>query len=389
MPAGRRGENPRGKGAVYTKPDYERAREEAGFSWSVSASYLAYLRLTDTPIRRFFLEPDVCTDVFLRGRKAVHERFGEGVRQAGVSTPPISYGHVNTLGSELIFPEDGEVGQTRVYDSLERGIAALQEPVDFPSAGMTRFYLDFQNQLQRAFPDEPVAFAFRSQGPITTAYALRGHDIFTDVYDDGAGFAAFLALATDSIIAYREFLCDVTHVPRTKSDYAFLADDIASLFSPSMWPGFVVPSWRRFFEGITTGVRDAHVENLRAEHLRFLEEVGLSRYDPSISPQLNPKVISGNCRVPFDWLLGSFHYRDLGCDDIRDWVFQAVADGASGVGTHLEAVNCAEEDVPKVNAFTDACKHAATMLEHGASRRDVGREVSPAGRQRFWDHWPR
>ena len=40
----------------------------------------------------------------------------------GPMWPGISYLHVNALGSELLFPEDSEVGQTHIYDSLDDGM---------------------------------------------------------------------------------------------------------------------------------------------------------------------------------------------------------------------------------------------------------------------------
>ena len=94
------------------------------------------------------------------------------------------------------------------------------------------------------------------------------------------------------------------------------------------------------------------------------------------------------CRVPFGWRLGGFHYENLDCTAVRDWVFKAVADGASVVFTHIDGTMCEPHNVPKVHAFIDAAKEAERMIADGTSREAVGRLVSEPGRKRFWDHWP-
>lgn len=167
----------------------------------------------------------------------------------------------------------------------------------------------------------------------------------------------FLRLITESIIEYNRFLNRVVRdAPEINPDGCGLCDDIASMLNPKLWPEMVVPYIDQRYRGLTTGRRTAHIEDLRPDHLPFLEELGLVSYDPSISPQINPKIISERCRVPFGWRLGSFHYRNLSVRDVTDFVFQATADGASYVFTFVSAGMCNEKTVPKVKAFIDAGK---------------------------------
>jgi len=373
---------------MFKQPDYETARDKAGFGWRVSAGYLAYLHMSGVPIREHFLDPDACIEMYRKGRPAVRELFGDDVQLAGVATPHISYGHLNCLGCELIFPAGGEVAHTHVCPSLSAAVELLKRPVDFATAGMMPFYVKFRDRLREAFPDEPVHLAFSAEGPLTSAYGLRGHDVFMDVYDHPEAFDEFLTLLTDSIVAYKQFLAESGGGPKVNPDAGYMVDDLSSLLSPAMFPRFVAPHWNRYFDGLTSGYRYAHVESLQAGHVKYLEAVGLAHFDPSISPKLNPKIIAGECRVPFDWRLGSFHYRDLSCRDVRDWVFQAAADGASSVSTDIEGAMCEARVVPKVRAFIEAAKEAERMFRDGATREDLAANVSPAGRERFWDHWP-
>jgi hypothetical protein len=168
---------------------------------------------------------------------------------------------------------------------------------------------------------------------------------------------------------------------------AGLCDDLASFVPARLFPDFVLPYWEQYYAGMTIGARHAHVEDLRAAQLPFLEEIGLTRYDPSISPKLTPAIIAEHCRVPFLWRLGSFHYREMSCEDVEDFVFRSAADGASGVITYVAEIMCHDEGVQKVHAFIRAAKEARGLLDEGCPRAELARRVSPAGRETLWEGW--
>ncbi|MBN1345691.1 MAG: hypothetical protein JXQ73_23565 [Phycisphaerae bacterium] len=369
------------------RPDYVVARREAGFDWHVGSSQGAIRTLADIPIREFNLDPHACIEAYQRGASIVREMFGEEVRPAGLATPGISYGHANGLGSELIFPEDGEVGHTHPYERLDDGIRALREPVDFAATGMAPYYLDFKKEMEKAFPGQTVGFGYGLEGPLTTAYEMRGESIFTDIFDAPDQTKEFLGLLTDSILAFHAFMCDVAGRQVVCPDVGGLCDDIASMIPPSMWHDLVLPYWEQYYQGVTTGRRHAHVEDLRPVQLPFLEEIGLAFFDPSISPKLNPRLITDGCRVPYTWRLGSIHYPIMSNQDIEDFVFQAVADGASRVHTIIAESMCNYIDVEKVQTFIRSAKEAERLLAGGATREEIGRRVSAEGKMKFWDRW--
>lgn len=369
------------------KPDYETARDEAGFSWTASSSQGALREISGTPIREFNLDPPACIEAYRRGRPMIREMFGEDVGLPGLATPAVSYGHVNCLGSELLFPEGGEVAHTHIYGSLGEAIEALRQPVDFAAAGMAPFYLEFRERMRQAFPGEPVGFSFGLEGPITTAYEVRGEGFFTDILDDLPLARKFMEALVSSILEFHRFLCSVGDRPVINPIGAGMCDDLASFIPPRLFGDMVVPYWDQYYAGMTTGRRNAHVEDLRAEQLPFLEEIGLSWYDPSISAKLDPQIIAAHCRVPFAWRLGSFHYREMSCRDVEDFVFQAAADGASAVTTNAAETMCNEECVAKVHAFIRAGKEAKRLLAEGCSREELGQRVSPEGQENLWDAW--
>jgi len=373
---------------AYIRPDYDTARDEAGFGWGISGSYLSALALSGVPIGEFYTEPAACIEVYKTGRPRMYEMFGDWLPPLAPSTPPISYMHVNCLGAELLFVEDGEVGHTHPFDTLDDAIARLEEPVDWATAGDTPYYLDFWEKMKAAFPDEKVVFSFGVEGPLTTAYELRGEGFFTDLFDEPEKVKEFLRLTTDSIIDVFRFRAEMDGRDFPNPSGAGMVDDIASFVPARMFEEYALPYWEQYYDGITTGMRRAHVEDLRREQLRFLQDVGLRYFDPSISHRLNPPMIRDEIQVPFGWRLGSFHYRDLDVELIRDFVFQAAADGASQVFTIIEGTLSTEEEHPKVMAFKAAGEEVEKLLGDGCSREELGTYVSERGRARFWDRFP-
>ncbi|MBI3922047.1 MAG: hypothetical protein HY318_11570, partial [Armatimonadetes bacterium] len=369
------------------KPDYSTARKEAGFGWSASCAQGAIRQVTQTPIREFNLSADACIEAYRKGRPMLKEMFGDDVGLPGLATPAISYGHANVLGSELLFPEGGEVAHTHPYDSLEEGLRRLSESVDFSNAGMAPFYLGFRERMREAFLGEPVVFGFGDEGPITTAYELRGEEFFPDMMENPPLAREFLHAVVESVLAFHRWICALDARPPVSSDGGGMCDDLASFIPANLFRGIVLSSWEHYYSGITTGRRSAHVEDLRAEQLPFLEEIGFSHFDPSISPKLTPRIFAENCRVPFSWRLGCIHYREMSCQDIEDFVFQSVADGASGVFTVITECICNNDGVEKVHAFIRAAKEAKRMLDEGIHREEIGERVSTEGRRKLWDEW--
>lgn len=369
------------------RPDYQTARANAKFGWSVAGTQGALRELTGIPIREFNLNPEACIEAFRRGRPLLRESFGEDVGLPGVSTPAVSYGHPSTLGAELVFPEGGEVGVRPLYASLAEGIERLNQPTDFLSQGMAPFFRDFREQLRAAFPGEPVGLSFGAEGPITTAYELRGQEFYMDIMDDLPLAVQFLEAVVDSVHRFHEAMCALDGRPPVNPSGGGMCDDCASFIPPRLFPEVVLPAWEHHYQGLTTGRRSAHVESLNAEHLPFLEDIGLSFFDPSISARLTPPIIASHCRVPFLWRLGSFHYNEMSVQDVEDFVYQSAADGASSVCTYVAEGMCNEEGVAKVHAFIRAGKEAARLIAEGCSRAKIGELVSDAGKAELWEGW--
>jgi hypothetical protein len=372
------------------KPDYQKLRQQKQFDWFVGFSGNALWALADIPIKDFYTNPTACIEAYRKGRPLLGELFGPDVPLASVSTPMLKYGHLNTLGAKINFPEGGEPHHEFLFDSPQEAIKHLSRlvGVDFATAGLTPFYLDFRRKMQDAFPNERVYFGWQWEGPVTTAWGLLGESFMYDLFDKPDVLRRFMQLATASMVEFCRFFCKVedTTVLDSEPDHGRLCDDIAAMVPARMWEDFVLPFWDMYYNGPAPD-RIVHCEDMVAEQLPYLEKISLVDYDPGISPKLNPKIINSATKVPFGWRLGGFHYSSMTCRDVEDFVYQAVADGASYVFTYIEAVLCQNSDAEKVRAFIAAAKQAKKLLDDGASREEISQRVSPAGRKKFWAHW--
>jgi hypothetical protein len=242
--------------------------------------------------------------------------------------------------------------------------------------------------LLKAFEGKFCTFWFSAEGPLTSAYALRGSNVFYDVYDNPIAFKEFMTLLVDSIIDYRRFVSSIYGYQPVNKDCVGLCDDIAAMFSPSLWPEFIIPFIDQYYLGLTTGRRHAHIEDLTPDHLPHLETIGIVDYEPSVSAKINPKIIANRCRIPFHWSLQSFHFTQLTHQDVKDWVLQAAADGASYIFITLSNGMTKEPYLGKVRVFIETCKNVKKMLDDGDSREIIGSYVSENGKNKFWSNWP-
>ncbi|MCK5758574.1 MAG: hypothetical protein KAH14_05730, partial [Clostridiales bacterium] len=75
-------------------------------------------------------------------------------------------------------------------------------------------------------------------------------------------------------------------------------------------------------------------------------------------------------------------------DDVRDWVYKAVEDGANKVNTYVTRLMLDDVTILKVKAFHEAATNAKSMFDAGATREEIGKLVTSEGRKKFWDKWP-
>ncbi|RLE09917.1 hypothetical protein DRJ00_02985 [Candidatus Aerophobetes bacterium] len=291
------------------------------FSWNVSVvqemvfPYLAGVRMDE-----FFLKEESCAKSFRIGREKLKEIFGKEIDNdeitlPQVSGPHLSYGHLACLGAKILFPEDSEPVPKPLYSTIKEAVNALRGKISFEK-------------------------------------------FFLDLYDHPKLAKKFLELLTQSIVEFVHFIRKLNGHPEIDQERGGLCDDFSSLISPSLWPDFVLPYWEKYYQGTTSGARSIHVENLTPEHLKYLEEINVVLYDPSVSPKLTPDIIRRRISIPFMWRLHSFQVSTMSKQDIRNWVFQTVRRGASYIYTSIDRNTLKADGPEKIRAFIKAAKEA-------------------------------
>ncbi len=327
------------------------------FSWSVSGSFAAYAYLANLKLDEPYKNVFACAKVFKYGRPKTTQLFGPEVSIGSPACAPISYGHIICLGSPVFYPEDSEPGVRPIYKNIKDGIKALQREVDFSQNSLFQNYWQTYQYLKNEFPEEKFGFnGFGVEGPITTAVLLRGQDFYLDVYDTPDETEEFLHLLTKSIINFKRFVQRLNNGPEISSESSSMTDDFSSLISPDLWPEFVIPFWEKYYQGLTTGKRYIHVENLKPGHLKYLKKIGIRGYDPSVSPQLNPAIIKKEINIPFSWRLPSFELDRMNGREIKEWIYRNRAAGADSLFYIIEKNTCFGNNPEKVKVFIKTCQ---------------------------------
>lgn len=325
---------------------------------SVEVYHDAIVYLGGINMREFYLDKVKCAMAWRISSQKLKDYFGDLLPASSVSGPPLSYGHLICLGSPVDFPDDGEPNVKPLLNDIDQGINLLktQKSIQFRNQQIVRHYDELCSYLRQEFPEEEVTFSgLGSQGPLTSAVLLRGQDFIYDIMDYPEKSREFLTLLTDSIISYKHFQNEMNGLPAVNPDAGGLADDFASLLSPDMWPDFVVPFWNRLIDGTTSGShRYVHCENLSPAHLKYLKDVKITHYQPSVSDMLTIDNIKANTQIPFDWLLYSYHITEMNDEQIQDWVDKAVTAGITSIRTQFGEFTCRQNKLDRIKAFYNA-----------------------------------
>ncbi len=368
------------------KVNYETARSERKFSYFISNGVDALAKMAELSHHDIFTDYKAGIKLYSdENVNKVNAMFNNKLRPVQPSTGHIAYGHVSCLGMELVFPKDGEVNYVREKKSLDEWMAILKKDIEL--SDLAKKQIVYKEKLQEAFPNKKIAWTFSYEGPLTTAYELRDMDVFYDIYDQPEKLKEFLHVLTDSISSYAKIYKKMNGPGEMFDNGWGVCDDVAAMFSHELWDEYVIPHWDQFFSSMTSGTRYLHCEDMDYKHVKYLEKANIFTYDPAVSPKLNPQLIRDNTRVPFKWKLNGFYYNNMNSQDVTDWVYKAVEDGASELFSNVTYQMLDNEGVKKVLAFDEACKISKEMLDKGISREEIGKMVSKEGKEKFWANW--
>ena len=306
--------------------------------------------------KAFYTDIDKCVDAWRTTQTAVSDLFGDLLAVRTPSAPPLSYGHLVSLGVPLAMPEDAEPNVKPCVNSIEEGIEFFEarRDIDFADCDICRHYIAQNAALQAAFPEMKIAplAGYSAQGVITTAVLLRGQDFFLDLYDEPEEVHTFLSLLNDSVISFRKFLHRTNGWAEVRPRGIGMPDDFASLIPPHMWSEFVIPYWKKYFDELTTGTdRFLHCENTTPAHLRWLKDAGITRYQPSVADALTIENIRENTDIPFDWLLYAYRITEMADAEIEAWVDATVEAGITTIRTQFGKYAWSTGKMDRIFAF--------------------------------------
>lgn len=118
-------------------------------------------------------------------------------------------------------------------------------------------------------------FGIWTEGPLTLAIALRGHEFLTDFYEDPNYACALLDYLTQGTIARIRAHLDFFGLPNPDTAM-FFADDSIQLISTKMLSKFILPVYRKLKAGITTAEYiKVHLCGDASRHFKLLkDEIG-------------------------------------------------------------------------------------------------------------------
>ncbi len=307
----------------------------------------------------FYMDAHKCAQAWKRANDILEKYFSAFCKPRVPGAAPISYGHLISIGAPFTMPEDTEPNVKPFADSIENAIEIMKRAAhtDFGANELGIHYQRVNEYLAESFPEHSISplSGWANQGVITTAVLMRGQDFFIDIYDEPELAKELLDRITDSILEFQRWSCSVTGQPEVSGTGAYIADDFAALIPPALWPEFVLPYWKRYYETRSTGTyRFLHCEGTAPEHLRYLKDIGITRYQPSVSDKLTIANVKANTDVVFDWLLYAWKVTDMSDEQIQAWVDETVNGGVSIIRTQIGKFAWSQNKQDRLLAFFKA-----------------------------------
>ncbi|MGI6208772.1 MAG: uroporphyrinogen decarboxylase family protein [Anaerolineae bacterium] len=261
----------------------------SGVQWRLAVPPEVETEYVGTKLGDYYTRADVSAQTQVKAREVFLSLYGVDIGGVGVPVP--AYVGVAALGAQLVLPEDHPpmVGnQGRVLPDRE-SVLALRPAVPEASEWMQR-YLAMREEMGRELGKLPPLGAGQ-EGPITSAVLLRGDKFFLDVLDEPEVAHHLLGVVTQTFINFVRYTRRINGQPEAGN--TGIADDMAGMLPPSLWPEFVLPYWLRIYEELGPGRRSTHTELLRPGHLPFLRELKIDAYDPGNDQYLEVEDVVG------------------------------------------------------------------------------------------------
>ena len=307
-------------------------------------------------MKEFTFSAEKCARSWRMANEAIADEFGGRLPSIGPALPPVGYVHLDNIGGEIMFPENGESNIRAFADSIEDAIELMKNEPDVTQNKHFLHFLEMKKEMEELCPGHRITLhPIGCEGPLSECVLMRSPDFLCDLVEDPDLSLEFINLMTDSVISYTKQLNISSGLPETLGSWD-VYDDLAALFSPSMWSTHVIPAWRKMYEELNTPSerRFLHCENTYPAQLPYLKEAGITFYQPSVSQQLTIENIRENTDIEFDWLLYAFDVVNMSDEQIQEWVDEVVAKDVSIIRTQFGRYAAEQGKLDRIHAFLKA-----------------------------------
>lgn len=325
--------------------------QSSGVRWRLAVPPEVETEYVGTTLGEYYTRADVAAHTQIRARELFQSTYGVDIGGVGVPVP--AYVGVASLGAKLVLPDDHPPMVSNLGRVLpdRDSVLALRPAVPEASEWLQR-YLAMRDEMGRILGKLPPLGAGQ-EGPITSAVLLRGDRFFLDVLDEPEVAHHLLGVVTQTYISFVRYARRINGQPETGN--TGIADDMAGMLPPSLWPEFVLPYWLRIYEELGPGRRSVHTELLRPDHLDFLGELRIEAYDPGNDQYLQVEDV-----------IRLVSYMDV------SWNLHTVRDMLDGTPETIRATYTAAVDAGMRHMMTELCRRIPR--ENVAAFVEVARE---------------
>lgn len=305
----------------------------SGVKWHLAVPPEVSTEYAGTRLGDYYSRSDTMIETNRLAREKFLSLYGVDIGGPSVAVP--AYVGVTALGADMVLPGDHPpmiVNQGRVLPDRQ-SVLALEPAYPEDSEWLGK-YMRIREEMGAVLGELPPIGAGQ-EGPITSAVLLRGASFFEDVLDEPEVAHHLLQVVTDTYINFVRYVREVNGAPAQGG--VGIADDMAGMLSPALWPEFVVPYWERIYTELGPGKRSVHTELLRPAHLHYLVELGINSYDPGNDQYLTLEdVLAAVGDMYFWWNLFTVRDTKEGTPEfIRSYYEDCVHKGAKGIMTEL------------------------------------------------------
>lgn len=153
------------------------------------------------------------------------------------------------FGLQAVFPREDQMPWFIGHPSKET-IAKVEPPENIKDYGLMPKVIEYLHYFKNILPKEVNIYCFDTQGPFDIAHLIRGHQIYTDLYDDPDFVHYLLRLSTKIYIEATKIFKEIINEPLSSGYHSTLfmgnggvrlCDDSSVNLSPLLFREFVLP----------------------------------------------------------------------------------------------------------------------------------------------------